>query len=204
MNLSELIQGAKIWRAGEVAPKNGLATGFQALDEALPNGGWPHGLTEILVPEFGVGAMRLIVPALAQLSHNNAWIIWVKPPQMPYAPGLETAGVDLQHSLIVDLPEEKNDSSEALWVFEQALRFGDCGAALFWHDDISALSLRRLQLAAEVGHTWGVIFRGVQYAEHASSANLRIKIQKEDCSRAQLEIIKARGGRWPRQCQVEF
>ncbi len=213
MNLQELMQRAKIWRAGEIPSANGFSTGFEALDDTLPGGGWPRaGLTEILSATSGIGALRLILPALVRLSHAGRWIIWISPPHIPYSPALSECGVDLAQVLIVDLPDEAGAAKEqALWAYEQALRFPDCGAALLWLDDVAPLRLRRLQLAAETGRTWGVVFRPERFGAQASPAPLRLELST--CREAEaialeheikVTVLKARGGSHGATCRLQL
>ena len=213
MNLQELMQRAKIWRAGEILSATGFSTGFETLDETLPGGGWPRaGLTEILSAIPGIGALRLVLPALAQLSHSGHWIIWVAPPHIPYSPALSEYDLDLAQVLIVDLPDEAGAAKEqTLWAYEQALRFPDCGAALLWLDDVAPLRLRRLQLAAETGRTWGIVFRPEQFGAQASPAPLRLELST--CREAQaitlehelkVTVLKARGGSHGATCRLEL
>ena len=54
MSLESCLQRRDIWRGKKAAPSgDAVATGFAALDQHLPNGGWPqHALTEILVEDI--------------------------------------------------------------------------------------------------------------------------------------------------------
>jgi len=64
-----------LWRASQIggAPGRITASGFDALDAELPGGGWPHGvLTELLLPQPGVGELRLLAPALAAVAPLDA------------------------------------------------------------------------------------------------------------------------------------
>ena len=94
MNLDTVLQRADVWRGGRLsATADAVASGFAELDTVLPGGGWSRGaLTEILMPQHGIGALRLLVPALARLSRDERWICWVAPPYIPYAPALVGAG----------------------------------------------------------------------------------------------------------------
>ena len=215
MNLRELMQRAKVWRAGEIPPATGLGTGFAALDSALHGRGWPQAaLTELLFSCPGIGALRLVLPAIAKLSRTGRWIIWVAPPYIPYSPALSEQGVDLTRVLIVDLPGTcGNEQEQALWAFEQALRFSDCGAALVWLDEVTDLRLRRLQLAAESGDTWGILFRPERFQTQASPAALRLKLSAgyayeenkvSEHTPLEVEILKVRGGRQGARCRVEL
>lgn len=209
MNLDELLQRADIWRAGELPAGAGLASGFPALDAILPGGGWPgQGLTEILAADAGIGALRLVLPALAMLSRAGRWIIWVAPPYVPYPPALDRHGLDLDRVLVVDLPSAPPD--EALWACEQALRFADCGAALLWQDALPTLRLRRLQLAAEAGGSWGLLFRPERCAALPSPAPLRLLLRPRPATVAgtgtqsglQVILHKARGGTAGVSCEL--
>ena len=88
MNLESVMERADIWRGGELAPRvQGVSSGFEDLDELLPERGWPRGaLTEILTEREGVGAIRLLVPAMARLSDDKRWLALIAPPYIPYAP----------------------------------------------------------------------------------------------------------------------
>lgn len=190
--LNELLRRPGIWRGGEQARQTGLdhvATGFQALDQALPGHGWPLGaLTEILHPQPGMGELRLLMPALSRLSHQGRWIAWIAPPYLPYAPALAAWGLALDRLLLVH-PE----ASDALWAVEQALRSGTCGAVLASPTKADPKALRRLQLAAEAGQSWGVLFRPIEAAEQASPAALRLLLAARG-GRTAVRLLKCRGG----------
>ena len=153
MNLDTVLQRADVWRGGRLgATADAVASGFAELDTVLPGGGWPRGaLTEILMPQHGIGALRLLVPALARLSRDERWVCWVAPPYIPYAPALVGAGIDLSRVLLVH-PGAQQDG---LWAVEQSLRSGTCSAVLAWPTLDDRTALRRLQLAAEAGDALG-------------------------------------------------
>jgi protein ImuA len=191
--LDELLQQPGIWRGREHAASTGLehaATGFRELDQALPGGGWPLGaLTEILHGEAGIGELRLLMPALARLSRQGRWIALIAPPYIPYAPALAVSGIDLGHVLLV----HPKGSVDGLWALEQALRAGTCGAVLAWPKQLDERVLRRLQLAAEAGKAWGVLFRDRAAAAQTSPAALRLELSSEG-DRTLVRLIKCRGG----------
>lgn len=200
-NLDSLLRRPGIWRAGEraIAPAGGahVATGFTRLDDALPGGGLPLGaLTEILHGHQGIGELRLLMPALARLSHRGKWIAMVAPPHIPYAPALANHGVDLSRILLIH-PQARHD---ALWAVEQALRNGTCGAVLAWPRRIDERSLRRLQLAAAEGGSLGALFRH-DGDTAGSPAAVRLKLSPADTG-LQVEILKCRGGR-PRRVTLD-
>jgi hypothetical protein len=191
-SLESVLQHPGIWRGNQRAQtaEAALPTGFAALDELLPGGGWPRGaLTELLIGRQGIGELRLLTPALARLSEADGWLAWVAPPYVPYAAALAAAGIDLKR-LVVAKPSSEAD---AWWTAEQALRSGACGALLAWLRAADERRMRRLQLAAETGHTWGVLFRHARAAQERSPAALRLLLEPAANGLA-VHILKRRGG----------
>ncbi|MGH8269676.1 MAG: translesion DNA synthesis-associated protein ImuA, partial [Steroidobacteraceae bacterium] len=166
-----------------------LPTGFPALDEGLPGGGWPHtGLIEILPACFGAGELSLLLPALAALTRRPEarWCAWVAPPLQPFAPALAEHGVALERVLVVN-------GKSTLWAFEQTLRSGACDIAMTWLRSALPRQIRRLHLAAEQGATLGILFRPRQAARDSSPAALRVAV--EPAARgARVTLLKSRGG----------
>jgi hypothetical protein len=190
--LDSLLQHPGIWRGDQVAQasEDALPTGFAELDELLPGGGWPRGaLTEILVERQGIGELHLLLPALARASEQSGWLAWVAPPHVPYAPALAAAGVRLQR-LRVAKPQS---TSDAWWTAEQALRSGACSAVLAWLKAPDERLMRRLQLGAESGRAWGVLFRSAHAAQQRSTAALRLRLEASSDGLS-VHILKRRGG----------
>lgn len=199
-SLDKLLENPRVWRGHNQAhAPGGLPSGYQALDNHLPGGGWPrHALTEILVEHYGIGELRLLMPALAALStpdndidyNEPGWIAWVSPPFHPYPPALQQWGVDLSRMLIV----RPKDASEMLWSAEQALSSGTCAAVLLWSDTLDDQASRRLQLAAEKGRSWAIAFRPPAARRQPSAAALRIELLAGQ-EGTRVAILKSRGGR---------
>ena len=199
-SLDKLLENPRVWRGHNQAhAADGLASGYEALDRHLPGGGWPQGaLTEILVDHYGIGELRLLMPALAALSTADnsidysepGWIAWVSPPFQPYPPALQQWGVDLSRMLIV----RPKDASEMLWSAEQALSSGTCAAVLLWSDTLDDQASRRLQLAAEKGNSWAIAFRPPSARRQPSAAALRIELLPGP-EGTRVSILKSRGGR---------
>ena len=198
--LEKLLENPRLWRGhGQAHAAAGLASGYERLDRHLPGGGWPQqSLTEILIAQYGIGELRLLMPALARLSAENntadytepGWIAWIAPPFQPYPPALQQSGINLSRVLIV---RPKNDS-EVLWSAEQALSSGTCAAVLLWSDALDDQASRRLQLAAEKGQSWAIAFRPLAARAEPSAAALRIELQSDEQG-TRLSILKSRGGR---------
>lgn len=190
--LESVLQHPGIWRGNQRAQtaEDALPTGYAALDELLPGGGWPRGaLTEVLIERQGIGELRLLTPTLARLSEADGWLAWVAPPYVPYAAALAAVGIKLER-LVVAKPQSEAD---AWWTAEQALRSGACGALLAWLRAADERRMRRLQLAAETGHTWGVLFRHARAAQDRSPAALRLLLEPAEDGLA-VTILKRRGG----------
>jgi len=191
-SLDSVLQHPGIWRGNQRAQtaEDALPTGFAELNALLPGGGWPCGaLTEVLLSRQGIGELRLITPALARLSEADGWLAWVAPPYVPYAAALAAAGIDLKRLVVAKPPSE----ADAWWTAEQALRSGACGALLAWLRAADERRMRRLQLAAETGHTWGVLFRHARAAQDRSPAALRLLLEPSTEGLA-VTILKRRGG----------
>ena len=180
-----------IWRGGDCAPQpDALPTGFTALDEVLPGGGWPgNALTEIVLAREGIGELRLTLPTLAQLTHAGREVVWVAPPYKPHAPALAAAGIALRRLALVRC----RTPQEALWVFDQALRAPECGAAFAWLPEHDERVLRRLAVAAREGRTWGVLWRRPGVRSQAIAAPLRLALDAQDGQLA-VKVLKRRGG----------
>jgi cell division inhibitor SulA/protein ImuA len=197
--IPELLQHPRLWRGRDQAHiPAGLASGYAELDRQLPGGGWPQqALTEVLIEHYGIGELQLLMPALARLSAEDVevcaepgWIAWVAPPFQPYPPALQQWNMDLSRMLIV----RPNTDAEILWSAEQALSSGTCAAVLLWPEKLGDQASRRLQLAAEKGHSWAIAFRPLAASAEPSAAALRVEL-RSDSRGTHLNILKSRGGR---------
>ena len=188
--LATLLSHPAIWRGDDVAPEPAaVPSGFAALDAALPGRGWPQGaLTELLLEREGIGEIRLTLPALAHLQTQRRDVVWIAPPHKPYAPALAAAGVDLSRLFIVAC----RTPQDALWAFEQSLRAPECGAAFAWLATHDERVLRRLQVAARDGRTWGALWRRPGVRASAAAAPLRLALSRQD-GRLAVRVLKRRG-----------
>jgi hypothetical protein len=201
-SLEQVLQHPGIWRGDQLAQAgvDALPTGFAELDEQLPGGGWPRGaLTEILLEREGIGELRLLLPALARVSEQSGWQAWVAPPHVPYAPALAVAGVRLKQLLVA----KPQSAADAWWAAEQALRSGACSAVLAWLGTPDERRMRRLQLGAESGHAWGVLFRSASAAQERSPATLRLRLEATASGLA-VHILKRRGGQLGKPVMVDM
>lgn len=186
--LARLLEHPAIWRGRSAAKREVLPSGFAALDEQLPGGGWPRsGLIEILIARFGSGELSLLLPVLASLTRATAarWCVWVAPPLMPFAPALRERGIVLDRVAVVG-------GERPLWAFGQVLGSGACDAALAWAGQPPTRDLRRLQLAAERGRTLGVLFRPRRAARESSPAVLRLGLEATPAA-LRITFLKGQG-----------
>ena len=164
-----------------------MPSGFAALDAALPGRGWPQGaLTEILLEREGIGEIRLTLPALVRVAGAAAR----RRVDRAAAPAL-CAGArrGRPRSRAASTSCAAETPQDALWAFEQALRAPECGAAFAWLRTHDERALRRLQVAAREGRTWGVLWRRPGQRGGATAAPLRLAL--------------SRAGRPPRRARVE-
>lgn len=178
-----------LWFASQLARSTTrcIDTGYAALSAQLPGGGWPTGsLVELLLQQSGIGEMRLLHPALAELKRP---IVLLQPPQVPQALGLSALGV--QPSQLVWV-RNTGRTADGQWAAEQALRSGCCGAVLLWDRHVRGESLRRLHLAAQSSDTLFCMMRPIQEAQDASPAPLRLALRGA-AGGVQIEFIKRRG-----------
>ncbi len=188
--LTTLLSHPAIWRGNDVAPEPAVVpSGFPALDAVLPGRGWPQGaLTEFLLEREGIGELRLTLPALVHLAAQRRDIVWIAPPHRPYAPALAAAGLDLARLYVVTCKTPQ----DALWACEQALRAPECGAAFAWLATHDQRVLRRLQVAARDGRTWGALWRRPGESGIATAAPLRLALARED-GELVVRVLKRRG-----------
>jgi hypothetical protein len=186
--LEALLQHPSLWRGRGIAAGESFATGFTALDQALPGGGWPRrGLVEILVPGIGFGELRLWAPLVTRLTRSEVprWCAFIAPPFEPYVPAWNAQGVRLDRLLVVR-------TVQPLWALEQSLLSGACSITFAWPQRTTMPQLRRLSLATERGASLGVLFRPLRSAVEHTTAVLRIALTRT-ATQLRIELLKGRG-----------
>lgn len=177
-----------VWRGRQRRPEPALRTGRAALDESLPDGGWPRGkLIELLPEQIGSGELELLLPCLAGLTQRQRPVLFVAPPLVPCPQSLVRAGMDLARLVVV------RDARHALWAAEQGLKSGLCGAVVVWPEagGVSDRAVRRLQLAAENGEAPLFVCYPPGCTPPPSLASLRLAIR----AGGDLELLRSRSGR---------
>jgi len=164
---------AALWRADQLGSPVAatVPSGFEALDAALPGGGWPgHGVTEILSAQSGTLEWRLLGPLLRQVCAAGRSVVLVGPPRPPHPPGLRLDGITERQLVWV----QAETPAERLWSTEQLVRSNACGALIAWLPQVRAEQVRRLQVLA--AGCAGPVFlcRPATAARESSAAPLRL------------------------------
>jgi len=206
--LDQVIASGQVWQGHNsheyTSPRPVISSGFTALNQALPAGGWQAGqVCEIYGangPQSGCGEVSLILPALAQLSQQPRWILWVCSPHasrhrlLPQAVTLQQAGIDIRRVLLV----HPKDEQQAMWSMEEGLKSGHCNAVLGWPGQLHKAHIRRLQLAASQHQSYCWLWPQTNFDPSGSPAALRLGVQRLSASEIEVECYKRRG-LWPAQ-----
>jgi hypothetical protein len=191
--LNTLFRQHRLWKGGRTpAMEPGTSTGFPALDEILPQGGWPRGaVMEVGVSDWGIGELSLFLSLMARYNREKRYVSWIAPPHVPYPPALAAGGLDLGLCRVLLNPDEDR---QILWCAEKLLQADACGLVLAWPRTLSGRAVRRLQLAVENSETSCILFRrqGRTRAWDASPAAMRLRLSRTP-EGLKLEIVKARG-----------
>jgi len=192
--VERLLRNAAIWRGEQVAHRaqRGTSTAHPALDQALPDAGWPLGaLTELLIKETGAGELSLLLSALRAIGSEGRGIALIAPPYLPHARAWEAAGIPLERLLVIDA-----DGTDLLWSAEQSLRSGECGAVLVWGQAVGRAlnyrALQRLHLAASAGNAACFLYRSASAQAVPSPAPLRIRLEAH-AGALHVRVVKCRG-----------
>jgi protein ImuA len=185
---------AALWRGTELGtPVTAVVkTGWEALDERLPGGGWPcHSLTEVLQLQPSLCEWRLTGPALRSVVAAGHTVVVVGPPKHPHLPGLRHEGIDDRHFvwLQADTPAER------LWATEQLVKSNACGALLSWLPHARPEQLRRLQVCAAACDGPVIVFRPEAARHEASPAPLRLLATYAFDWELHVHLLKRKGAR---------
>ena len=191
-----------LWRAGQLGHAGRLPvcpSGYDALAQELPGGGWPAGaVTELLLAHDGVGELRLLMPALRTLAAAGRRVAFVNPPYLPNAAGLAAglAGLPARQLYWVRPPAATPPASrrtDMLWAAEQMLRSQAFGAVLVWLGAARPEALRRLQVLAQAGDTVVWVLRPLRVLQESSPAVLRLALSPLPGNMLSIAFHKRRG-----------
>lgn len=143
--VEELLRRGLLWQ-GQAMPEQQqqqvVASGWRELNQYLA-GGWPVGsVNELQLSQRFSGELALLLPLIKQ---QESTTVWLNPPALPYAAGLDYQQLDLRKQLVI----QEADAKLAVWALEQAIKHPAVGLVLAWCDELTAVQVRRLQAAAE-------------------------------------------------------
>ncbi len=90
-----------------------------------------------------------------------------------YPPAVAALGIALQQVMII----QPKDSADTLWAIDQALRCPAIAAVIASLSELTPRDARRLQLAAETGHSLGLLLRPLTARGKPSWAHVQLYIQ---------------------------
>ena len=197
--IQALEQQGIVWKAGyaddfasHYADSN-RSTGFDSLDQELLIKGWPtRCVIELLLANHGIGELSLFLPWLGRMAKStDKKVAFINPPYLPSVSCFVAQGVMPQQIWLLSPKGDK----ESLWLQQQCLLEGHCFAVFMWHNDkTSDTALRKLQLAAKQGDCLGISIRSQRVKDQSSPAPYRLLLEHRGSQRAQVQIIKRRGG----------
>ncbi len=189
-------------RSGASLQAGNLPLDIAVLDAALPDGGLPLGALHSFAPGDDADLPQIL--RLTPVLGFTAWLagkiirsrqkagraLWITPERMLYAPAL--AGLNMPFERLTVL--HSRDERDRLWVCEQALQSGALAVVIAEIDRLSAVSARRLQLAAESsGATVLAVLRKEQPGPTGGSTFWRIAPAADEAWR--VDLCRARAGR---------
>tara|TARA_B110000503_G_scaffold19599_1_gene29221 strand:- start:1327 stop:1782 length:456 start_codon:yes stop_codon:yes gene_type:complete len=112
-------------------------------------------ITEIIMRGEAWNNVQMLLPLMAQLSHDQRWLAWVAPPKLLPKAQLKAAGFDL-NKIILLKPDAVHDTMS---LAHQALKSGTCHAVISWFGCLEADQLNHLAHAAELGNSRAILIR---------------------------------------------
>lgn len=183
---------AALWRANQLGNPVAAAhpSGFEALDAALPGGGWPgHSLSEILSPQSATLEWRLLGHALARVCAAGCSVVVVGPPRVPHLPGLRLAGLNERQLIWV----QAETPAERLWSAEQLVKANAGGALVVWLPQVRPEQVRRLQVLAAAHEGPVFLCRPSTAAQESSAAPLRVLARVGPDWALLVDVVKRQG-----------
>ncbi|MCS5557821.1 MAG: SulA-like leucine-rich domain-containing protein [Oceanospirillaceae bacterium] len=112
-------------------------------------------ITEIIMRGEAWSNIQMLLPLLAQLSHDQRWLAWVAPPKLLPKAQLQAAGFDLNKIILLQ-PDAQHDTMS---LAKQALKSGTCHAVISWFGSLEDGELNDLAVAAEAGNSQAFLVR---------------------------------------------
>jgi hypothetical protein len=174
-----------------------LVSTDSALDRLMPGGGWcPGTLIEWLSDGAGCGSATLALAVTAEIVRQSGILVVIDPKREFYPPAIVAGGISLERTVVVQ-PQKTDD---VLWALEQSLRSRAATVVLGWLGPAGDRILRRLQLAAETGETFGFLLRPAICRREPSHAEIRLWVETLSATRQmshwrlRATVLHRRGG----------
>jgi recombination protein RecA len=181
--------------------------------KALPDGGFPSGITELTAPRALGGATLIATQAIAMAQREGpVTCAWLDPEGSLHAPGLLQQGVDLSRLLVVRPPREK--------LRAVAVRIARSGAVAMLAIDFHPVGgralpapramnderwVRRLQLGCEEGGAVALLITDARAKQSAPlPVALKLLLEHRSPHVLRVTVLKERQGRIGEPTEVEF
>lgn len=118
--------------------------------------GFDHKVTEISYEQAGLSELKLLLPLMAQLSHQDKWIVWISPSYIPHTEALEEWGIDVSKILILHAHQINNYNH----CIKEALSGGNCSSVFAWiPENGDDLNIDMLNYCARKGQSQAFVFK---------------------------------------------
>lgn len=172
-----------------VVSREALRSGSDALDQLLPDGGFPLGAVTVLSGLSGVGRMTLAARMAARETALGRPVAWVDGQGTLYPPALVQAGVDLSRVLLV----RTADRVKAAGALEQIIAASAFRVVIASGLDeaLTPARVRRLSAASEDARTCTLLV--VNDGARVQAATLKLKLARR-AEQIQIEVERNRRG----------
>lgn len=184
LSLQDLKNQRLVWSAGQAnssanpsASRRHIPSGHVSFDQCLE--GWPSsGLVELQLPAWGIGELRLILPALSHLAGDaatqNKLQVWLTENVCLMPQALDSAYAS--NTVVL----ENLGTKQSLWALETLLTSGVCSVLICWLPQLTSAQAKRLQVAAKESGTLVFCLREISQLEHSLPISLRLQLSPTD------------------------
>ncbi len=178
-----------------------LSSGFEILDNELPNNNWPKScLIELLSNNTTEADIDFIVPTLKQIINKNQMIVIFSKSIFIHYDKLLSAGIPENLLVIID----SQSSIEKISKLNTDKRM-PIGAVIGWiGNEQSFTSLQRIQACLKTSNAHSFLFRSLSTKDKPSPSPFRITMEKIGLSKVRMMIIKRRGPTTPKTFNLEL
>jgi len=187
-----------------------VSSGCGPLDRLLPDEGFRRGtLVEWLADGPGSGVDTLAMATARAACCDGGALVVLDRRREFYPPAAARLGIDPQSLIVVRATGDKDND----WALDQALRCPAVAAVLDWPEKLDGRAFRRLQLAAEVSGTLGLLIRDASVRHEPSWADVRLLIEPlptpsepehGDMRRLRIHLLRCRGTTGGRSVDVDI